>query len=145
MNGYRIDFATKTLTITKAFADAATNPNSDEYSLLTQFQKDFQGLRIVQRTHKSPKKANQFKNLTYERMERFMNALPESEEKTKVLESYQFLRYGAGSLQTNTYTTVRKWFEVQFPEYRSNPLFYLNHKVKIVDIAPFVGDHQQSA
>ena len=29
MNGYKIDFASKTMTITKAFAEAASDPSSD--------------------------------------------------------------------------------------------------------------------
>lgn len=139
MNPYKIDFTTKTLTITKAFSDACADPNSEEYKILTQFQKDIRGLKIVRKTHKTPTKyhnasgettsRNQFKNLTYENMERFMNALPQREE---LMEVYTFLRYDAGFIQTNAYKTVRDWFMAQFPKFRSNPLFYINNEVKVI-------------
>ncbi len=148
MNAFKMDFTSKTLTLTKAFADAATNPASAEYALLTRFQQDFPDLKIVRRTHKTPTRyhnangeitlRNQFKNLTYENMEGFMNALPESEDKEKFFEAYTFLRYGAGLTQASTYAAVRKWFAAQFPKYRTDPIFYLNNKVEaLTEIASF--------
>lgn len=153
MNTYKIDFSTKTLTITKVFAEAAANPNSTEYQLLKQFQQDFPDLKIVRKTHKSPTKyhtksgevynCNQYKNLTYANMERFINALPEGESKTKVIDAYTFLRYGAGLVQTKTYKTVREWFVQQFPLYRKDPLFYLYNEVVIIDIKPILDQQQK--
>ena len=139
MNTYKMDFTTKTLTITKAFADAAADPNSAEYSLLMKFHQDIPNLIVVQKTHKTPSKyrnangettkRNQFKNLTYKNMERFMNALPQREELMKV---YHFLRYDAGLVQSSAYKTVRDWFMAQFPKFRSNPLFYTNNTVEVI-------------
>ena len=73
MNPYKMDFTTKTLTITKAFSDACADPSSEEYAILTQFQKDIPNLKIVRKTHRTPRKyhnasgettsSNQFKNL----------------------------------------------------------------------------------
>lgn len=150
MNPYKIDFTTKTLTITKAFSDACADPNSEEYKILTQFQKDIRGLKIVRKTHKTPTKyrnasgetthCNQFKNLTYENMERFMNTFTNREEYLKV---YNFLRYEAGSIQTSAFKTVREWFVKQFPEYRSNPLFYISNAPKVIDITPFLEQAQK--
>lgn len=153
MNPYKMDFTTKTLTITKAFSDACADPNSDEYAILTQFQKDIPSLKIVRKTHKTPRKyrnasgettrCNQFKNLTYENMERFMNALPASQEKEEVLKAYNFLRYEAGFIQTSAYKTVREWFVRQFPKYRSDPLFHINNPIKVIDITPYVEQAQK--
>ncbi len=145
MNAYKMDFASKTLTITKAFADAAADPTSKEYALLTQFQKDIPNLTIARKTHKSPKGANQFKNLTYDNMEQFMNALPESEDKVKMMEAYTFLRYGAGLIQTSAYAAVRSWFVAQFPKYRTDPIFYLNNKVEVLtEIASFAAAAEEA-
>lgn len=149
MNAYKIDFAAKTLTITKAFADAAADPTSTEYAIIRQFQKDIEGLKIVRKTHKTPTKyhnasgettrCNQFKNLTYDNMERFMNALPESDDKVKMMETYAFIRYDAGLIQPSAYAAVRSWFVAQFPKYRKDPIFYLTNAVEpITEIAPFV-------
>ena len=147
---YKMDFASKTLTLTKAFADACGDPTSAEYAILTHFQKDFPDLKIVRKTHKTPAKyhnasgettsRNQFKHLTYENMERFMKALPQREE---LMEVYNFLRYDAGLVQTSAYKTVRDWFMAQFPKFRSNPLFYIQNEVKVIDIAPIIENEQQ--
>ena len=153
MNTYKMDFASKTLTLTKSFDDACADPTSAEYAIIRQFQKDIEGLKIVRKTHKTPTKyrnasgettrCNQFKNLTYDNMERFMNALPESDSKVKVMEAYTFLRYGAGLVQTSAYKTVREWFMKQFPKYRSNPLFYIQNEIEIIDFTEFVEQNQE--
>ena len=148
MEKYKFDFTTRTLTITKAFVDKAiTDPESDENKVILRFKNDFPDLRIKYRTHKTPSKyhtksgevynCNQYKNLTYENMERFMDALPEGESKKKVKEAYDFLRYGAGFIQTSAYKIVREWFVAQFPKYRKDPLFYISNEVKVIDIKPF--------
>lgn len=152
MNTYKMDFASKTLTLTKAFSDACADPTSAEYKILTHFQRDFPDLKIVRKTHKTPTKyknsngeithCNQFKNLTYKNIERFICALPNSEELLKV---YHFLRYDAGFLQTNAYKIVRKWFAEQFPKYHSNPLFYISNEVKVVDISRIIESEQKGA
>jgi hypothetical protein len=153
MENYKIDFTTKTLTITKAFADKSEDPANKEYELLIKFQKDFPDLKIVRRTHKTPKnytsksgektKCNQYKNLTYKNMKLFINAIPNKDSKEKILEAYNFLRNIAGSIQTSAYKTVREWFIEQFPEYRKNPLFYLTNDIKVIDFKPFIKQQEK--
>ena len=149
MENYKFDFTTKTLTITKAFADKAEKyPESDENKTILRFQADFPDMSIRLRTHKTPTKyhtkggevynCNQYKNLSYDKMERFMYALPEGESKDKVIEAYNYLRYSAGLVQTSTYKAVREWFVAQFPEYRKDPLFYLYNEVVIIDFNAFI-------
>ena len=154
MKAYKMDFTTKTLTITKAFSDACANPFSEEYRILKQFQEDIPNLKIVRRTHETPKKynnangtttkRNQFKKLKYKNMERFMNALPDSKEKDEILKAYNFLRNNAGSIQTSAYKTVREWFEKQFEHYRSNPLFYIKNEIKVIDITQYLEDKKDA-
>ena len=150
MNGYKIDFASKTMTITKAFAEAASNPSSAEHSLMMKFQQDIPGLQIIRKSHKAPTRyktksgetynCNQFKNLTYKNMEAFMGALPQSE---KNLALYEFIREGVGGIQSSTYAAVRNWFVAQFPNYRKDPLFYLTNDVDVIDITPFIQEKQE--
>ena len=52
---YRIDFTKMTLTMTAEFADRAYDPESEEYEILTRLQKDFPRLRVVRKTHRSPR------------------------------------------------------------------------------------------
>ena len=139
MKNYRFDFSTKTLYITKDFADKANTPDSDEYKLLLKFQQDFPNMRVVKRSHRTPSKynnsngfitsRNQFKGLTYDRMEHFINTLPRSEEYVR---EYLFVKDIGG------YATAAKWFMEQFPNYRNNPLVYLYDEVDVVPAASVI-------
>ena len=145
MEKFVFDVISQTLTITAKFAKMMNDPQSDEYKLVQQFRKDFPNLTIAKKTHKTathyPTKSgekfncNQFKNLTYDRMEKFIKALPKSES---YLREYTFVKDFASAIQTNGYTLVRKWFVAQFPEFRKNPLFYLSHSPELVSGATFL-------
>lgn len=147
-----MDFSSKTLTITKAFADAAADPASKEYKLIRQFQKDFPDLSIVRKTHKTPSvyrtkqgevfRCNQFKNLSYANMERFIDALPQRDE---IMAVYTFVRYHAAVLQTSRYAAVRRWFMAQFPLIRTNPLYYLEHDYEIMGISTIEKELREAA
>ena len=145
MEKFVFDVISQTLTITAKFAKMMNDPQSDEYKLVQQFRKDFPNLTIAKKTHKSAThyttksgekfNCNQFKNLTYDRMEKFIKALPKSES---YLREYTFVKDFASAIQTNGYTLVRKWFVAQFPEFRKNPLFYLSHSPELVSGANFL-------
>jgi hypothetical protein len=145
MEKFVFDVISQTLTITAKFAKMMNDPQSDEYKLVQQFRKDFPNLTIAKKTHKSATQyttksgekfnCNQFKNLTYDRMEKFIKALPKSES---YLREYTFVKDFASAIQTNGYTLVRKWFVAQFPEFRKNPLFYLSHAPELVSGATFL-------
>lgn len=148
METYKYDVVSQTLTVTAKFAEMMNDPTSEEYKLVVQFQRDFPNLRVVKRTHKSPKrctskstgekfKCNQFKNLTCDRMERFIEALPNHDA---YLREFKFVRYTASRIQTNGYKLVREWFIAQFPEFRKNPLFYLYNAPELVSGGKFLAD-----
>ena len=152
MNGYSFDIVSSTLTVTAEFAKEAAKPNTAAYRTVNHLRHDFPEMQIVRRTHTSPRKyktkagekfyCNQFKNLTYKNMEAFMEALPDSE---KYLAAYWTIRK-LSKVQTNGYTVVRKWFQTQFPEYRSNPLFYINNNVSVItDITPYLANHTEES
>ena len=152
MTGYKVDFVKNTITITADFAEKMQNPTSEEYQIIKAICADYPAMQIVKRTHKRPTKytnkqgekfsCNQFKNLTYDNMKGFIEALPNKEE---YMQAYNFLRYCGSLVQTARYTAIRKWFAAQFPEFRKNPLFYLYNEVKVVDIAPFIQEAQERA
>lgn len=89
MEKFKFDVVAQTLTITAKFAEAMNNPEREEYKLVQKFRADFPALVIMRKTHKSAThyttksgekfNCNQFKNLTYERMEKFLSALPKKE------------------------------------------------------------------
>lgn len=151
MEKFAFDVISQTLTITAQFAKMMNDPESDEYKLVMRFQKDFPNLTITKKTHKSAThyttksgekfNCNQFKNLTYERMEKFISALPKSES---YLREYTFVKNFASAIQHNGYTLVRKWFVAQFPEFRKNPLFYLSHTPELVSGIRFLDEETKS-
>lgn len=110
-------------------------------------------MKIINKTHKTPRKyvskatgeefnCNQFKNLTFDNMEQFINALPNHDE---LLKSFKFLRYYGSLPLASRYTAVRRWFVAQFPEFRKNPLFYLYNEVKVIDITPLIQQAKEEA
>ena len=133
MERFTFNAVSKTLTITSAYAKKLNDMNSDEFKHYNAMMQAIPGLVVVNRSHRSPSrctskstgetfKCNQFKNLTYENMERFMSALLNSEE---YFAEYDFLREYASQIQTSGYALVRRWFVAQFPHFRKNPLFYV--------------------
>ena len=145
MEKYKLDIVNKTLTISKKFSKAVAEGEGEEYEFYTRLMEEIPGLSVVRKTHRTPTSytsnrgekfsCNQFKNLKYENMERFMAALPDNEA---YFEQYSFLRYSAACIQTNRYALVRDWFIAQFPEFRKNPLLYLYNKPEIVRAADVI-------
>ncbi len=139
MQSYKIDFMSKTLIMTAAFEKALNDTSSDEYKLYIQLQNDIKGLKLSRRTHKTPSKyhtasgevfhCNQYKHLTYENMERFINALP---QRAELMKAYTYIKDCAALPQTSRYTAVRRWFMAQFPDIRKDPLYYLDHDLEII-------------
>ena len=152
MEKYTFCAVSRTLTITSKFAEMMNNPDSDEYKLVVKFQENFPNLRIVNRTHKTPTRYNtksgetynhnQFKDLTYDRMEKFISVLPQGKA---YLAEYEMVKAFACAAKRNGYPIVRKWFVEQFPHFRKNPLFYLYNEVKVIDIAPYIEAEQERA
>ena len=143
--GYIVDFVRKTITITAEFEKAMRNPEAEAYKTIQKLCADFPNMRIVRRTHRTPARytskqgdvsaCNPYKNLTYEKMEQFISALPNS---TEYRRQYDFLKTYASGIQTNGYSIVRNWFVAQFPLYRKEPLFYLTGEHTILSAADFL-------
>lgn len=131
MEKYKFDFTTQTLTITNEFAKKANNINSAEYKLLKKFMKDFPSLNIVKRTHKSPKKPNQNKGLTYEKMERYIMAYDNCDELLKMYNKVITLSVS----QKSPYNYVKEWFLAQFPNYNKTPIF-VNGQLIAIPVQP---------
>ena len=123
MNTYKIDFARRTVTITKAFADLAAVYNSDEYKMLTDLQN--QGFTVVNRTHAAPKTRKPLP--TYAQMEHYISCLAEAESYRA---TYDAVCEEAKSY-TNAITKVRKWFNATFPNYGKLPEFDENNKIVV--------------
>ena len=142
---YNLNIVSKTLTITKDFEEALIDHESTEYKIYTQLMTDFPNLQVVRRTHKTPTKyktksgevfrnRNQFKNLTYERMEAFIKVFRDKELEN----DYETVKLFAEASSNNGYKVVRDWFLAKFPKYRTNPSHYLKNKAEVIDISAFL-------
>ena len=150
MERYKFDAASKTLTITAGYAKRLNDMDSDEFKHYNAMMQAIPGLVVVNRSHRSPSKCtskstgekfkcNQFKNLTYPNMERFMDALPHGNVYRK---EYDFLKDYASRIQTNGYKLVRMWFVAQFPEFRKNPLFYVYNTPDLVKASDMIAENK---
>ena len=122
---YRVDFSKMTLTMTADFADKAYDPTTEEYAILTRLQKDFPRLRVVRKTHRSPKTANPAKGLTYERMEKYIDLHENADELRDLFQKVQSAGRG--------YPYVKAWFVKQFPNYKDTPNF-IDGKLRTVPV-----------
>ena len=142
---YRIDFTKMTLIMTADFADQAYIEDTEEYKILTRLKKDFPGLKVARKTHRTPAKYktkggeeythNQFKDLTYNRMERLLSRIPNGAAYQK---EYDCVKDFATDLNSNGYPIVRKWFVAQFPNFRKDPMFYLNNSPELISGLAFL-------
>ena len=142
---YRIDFTKMTLIMTADFARNAYIEDTEEYKILTRLKKDFPDLKIERKTHRTPSKYktksgeeynhNQFKDLTYNRMEKFLSRIPNGATYQK---EYECVKDFATDLNGNGYPMVRKWFVEQFPNFRKNPMFYLNNSPELISGIAFL-------
>ena len=117
MKECKINFTANTITISKSFADAASDPTSAECEKLSKLQAAYPGMRIVHKTHRSPSKANANKGLTYDRMEGYINL---HENAAELLVTFEAVKKIAAK-QKNPYLFTKGWFMQQFPDYGKLP------------------------
>ncbi|MBD5162437.1 MAG: hypothetical protein HDT14_10585 [Oscillibacter sp.] len=128
MKEYKINFTANTITISKSFADAASDPTSAECEKLSKLQAAYPGMRIVHKTHRSPSKANVNKGLTYDRMEGYINL---HENAAELLTTFKTVKEIAAK-QKNPYQFTKGWFMQQFPDYGKLPNISDNGKILYV-------------
>lgn len=121
MKAYKIDFARRTVTVTKAFADKAAEYDSKEYKMITDLQN--QGYAVVKHSHATP--ANRKPLPTYAQMEHYISCLAEAESYRA---AYDAVCNEAKS-HNNSIAKVRKWFNATFPNYGKLPEFDENNKI----------------
>ena len=116
---YKIDFAANTITLTKAFEEAAANMESAEYKMLLKLREDIPNIQIIRKTRRAPKTANPNRNLTYANMERYMGVFKNAAELREQFEIVKTMSKG----QPSAYNYVKGWFVSQFPNYKALPDF----------------------
>lgn len=119
VTGYKIDFASNTITLNYKFAAAAAQFNSPEYQLLRDIKKDFPEMTEIIQPGRRITTPRPTKRLTYENMRKHIEVYENSEE---LLKTFGMVRALSKPLKS-PYKYVRDWFEEQFPNYKENPTF----------------------
>ena len=127
MTNITINTKNATIELTKAFAKAASRFGSKEYKQLQMARADYPNYRVV--TKSASKHRDNFKGLTYEYMEKYMN---EHKEDKLLHEYYTLCGKDENGDKTEfavtaTYGEVKEWFLATHPQ------MDINDKKKSID------------
>lgn len=112
-NATIINHEEKTITITKDFAKRANIINSDEYSALAQFRKDYPDYTIQKRTAAKNTNKNTHSGLTLAYMGRFIEMQDNAAAALEAFERVKYLNEGHPAY----YAKVKAWFLAKYPDY----------------------------
>ena len=139
MKNYKMNFETKTLMVTREFADRLMSKGSEEYKIYIHLKEIVPDLRIAYKTHRTTK-PNHNKGLTIRKMERFIKAFAENPEEI-LNEFYPVVEFAR--FQRNHYEPVVRWFRMQFPNFEELPEFN-DGKIRVTPLPHEVVTEYQS-
>lgn len=102
----KIKFESKTIEISKTFADKASHFGSMEYHELRTVMYDLPEFTVAIKTASKPRRTY-MKGLTYEFMECFISM---HDEDGSIMQDFLCLRQGC------SYAEIKRWFFAKFPE-----------------------------
>ena len=108
----RVDHVNKNIMISKTFAKASMNINSDEYKTLLKVKDSHADYSILQREIKKNPQKESYRGLTYAYMEQYILAHDTTGE---MMEFYKELRMRA-LCHSIRYAHIKKWFLEVYPE-----------------------------
>lgn len=119
VKGYKLDFATNTLTINYKFHKALSDYGSPEYNRYHAIMADFPNLTVVVKAGREITTTRPTKRLTYPNMEAYMGCF---ENANALLDRFAVVQKRSKVL-ASPYKYVRDWFQVQFPDYKDSTVF----------------------
>ena len=119
VKGYKLDFATNTLTINYKFHKALSDYGSPEYNRYHAIMTDFPNLTVVVKAGREITTTRPTKRLTYPNMETYMSSF---ENADALLNRFTIVQERSKAL-ASPYKYVRDWFQAQFPEYKDSTIF----------------------
>ena len=119
MKGYKIDYMTNTITLTKKFETEAGEIGSDAFKAMTVLRG--LGMTFVVKESK-PRKSN---NITFRQMTQYIQLV---ENSAYYMEQFEMIRIEA-ACQKNPYQRVLTWFKETFPNFRDLPEFNGENKI----------------
>ena len=112
-----IDHENKKIRLPKAFAKASGKYGSEEYKLLMEMKKDVPNYDVIVEEPKRKQPRDNYKGLTYDYMERYIETKENSKELMKKFNELRGIstEYEA-IMKKASYLQVKKWFLTTFPE-----------------------------
>lgn len=136
VEGYKVNYASKTLTITKEFEALSQDPLSTQAQVIKAFREMFPDLRIVRKSHRPSKRVNPDAGLTYPKMEKYIRLHENSGELLRMFETVKDI----ATTQKNPYLYTKTWFFQQFPNFYDMPVFD-GGKLYILPVRPPEADN----
>ena len=112
--GYKINYKTNTVTMTKKFAAEAGEYGTEAYHMLMDVRS--KGFNIIVRESK-PRKACPTR-ITFKQMEIILSCMEYADERLEQLHTVM----DAGKGQKNQYEYVRRWFLANYPHFAEIPV-----------------------
>lgn len=112
-----IRYTTQTIEMTKKFAKAAEKFGSEEYKSLQEARRDNPTFKVVVVARKVAEKKDAYKGLTYEYMEKYINAHDDAEANMKKYKDLRGLTEEAQAALAEpcSYLEIRTWFLKTYP------------------------------
>ena len=112
--GYKINYKTNTVTMTKKFAAEAGEYGTEAYHMLMDVRS--KGFNVIVRESK-PRKACPTR-ITFKQMEIILSCMDYADERLEQLHTVM----DAGKGQKNQYEYVRRWFLANYPHFAEIPV-----------------------
>lgn len=108
--GYTINFEAQEIIITKRFGKAASQIGSQEFKVMQQLRKEFEGFSFAYRIIEKKENKKSYKGLSIDEMTRFLSNRTENEQEMfkKVL--------AVAANRKGKYAIVKKWFLDNYKE-----------------------------
>ena len=102
----KINFETKSIEVSKAFANKDSHFGTEQYEELRAVMRDLPDFTVMVKAAPKPRRSY-MKGLTYEFMECFISM---HDEDGSIMQDFLCLRHGC------SYAEVKRWFFAKFPE-----------------------------
>ena len=120
MKQMKINHQSQAIELSKSFASKASKYGSEEYRILTAAQKDFPSYKTIITASAKRKTKDSYKGLSYEYMERYINAYEPEETRAEVLAKLKEMKFISQCHSVaHRYPVIKKWFLDKYPNVKN--------------------------
>lgn len=134
MRPIRVDFTNNEIIMTKRFADAASNPYSNEAEILRETKAAFPTFRVRKHTIRQKTTRECYNGLTYDYMREYI-ATHDEEAEAALAELEEMIILS--KCHSKRYPTIKKWFLNKYEEVKLYGVEVLETSEKVVEARNF--------